>query len=155
MKSKVLIQLLLIAVVIIINSCDHSVYRKWDKKSFPDYIWEIEKEIIFEPVIQNIDRTYRIIIGIRHIYGMNIKQLPLEAEIVSPSGKSEIKYYTIIIADEKGRSKADCSGSLCDIETVVENEYLFYEQGKHHIKIRQNSSFVRLSGIMELGLILK
>ncbi len=155
MKIQNSIGFIFIIAVLFLMSCDQSVYRKWEKKSFPDYVWKVENEIVFEPSIEDINRNYNIILGIRHVYGINISELPVRVRIVTPSGGVQLKNYVIRFEDEKGRSLAECSGSLCDIETEVEPEFVFHESGQYRFIVHQNSHFPVLKGIMELGLIIK
>jgi len=151
MKKLIMISIILIATV----SCTNNVFKQWDGKSFPDYIWESDREIVFEPLIDDIDRTYTITVGLRHIYGLDIPEISIGMSIVAPSESVTDKTFIIRLKDDKGQPAAECSGHLCDIETDVETSFRFSEKGKYSIKFRQLTPYKRLNGIMELGLIIR
>ncbi len=145
----------LVLSLVLLAACENNVYKKWDGKSFPDYIWETEKQIVFEPEIEDTDQTYRIILGLRHVYGLRLENIPVKVEITSPSGTVDVKDYTIVLIDKDGKTLADCSGSLCDIETEVESSFEFLEKGKYTFTITQNTPYSKLNGVMEVGLIVR
>jgi len=151
--KKQLIYLLFISLIL--ASCHNNVYKKWDDKAFPKYIWNADIEVVFEPEILDVERTYEIILGLRHVHGVKIQNIPVGVAITAPSGKTETKLYSIMVTDSKGKELANCSGSLCDIETTVETAFKFQEKGIHKILVKQLTPFEKLNGIMELGLIIK
>jgi gliding motility-associated lipoprotein GldH len=155
--NTMLIQKILLLNVLLIcaTGCVNNVYKKWDKTSFSGYIWEKDKEIQFEPVIEDIERNYTIILGLRHIWGIRLHVLPVQVTISSPSGNVITELYSITILDSRGKETASCSGSFCDIEVEVENNFRFVEKGKHIFRVKQDSSAEKLGGIMEFGLIIR
>lgn len=147
--------LILLLVVFLISGCRNNVYRQWEENLFKNYVWEKDKVVKFEPVIEDTERNYTIILGLRHIFGFSLPELPVELTIESPDGDVISQNYSIRILDEKGGEIADCSGSLCDIEMVIENDFRFEVPGKYLFTVSQNSEFEKLAGIMEFGLIIR
>jgi gliding motility-associated lipoprotein GldH len=147
--------LILLFVVFLISGCRNNVYRQWEEDLFKNYIWEKDKVVRFEPEIEDTERSYTIILGLRHIFGFSLPELPVELTIESPDGNVKSGNYSIRILDEKGRGKADCSGSLCDIEMVIEKDFRFDVPGKYLFTFSQSSEFEKLAGIMEIGLIIR
>jgi gliding motility-associated lipoprotein GldH len=134
-------------------SCSH-VYKEYNKESFPAYIWNQEKEIVFDPTINDIDKSYKIILGIRYVFGFNCNSMVLRVKSISPSGIELIKDYEIKIKDEKNNYIGNCSGDLCDMEIVAEQNFTFKELGNYQYIIKHNSESEGVSGIIEVGLII-
>lgn len=139
----------------VLIGCQGTVYKKWEKSAFPNYMWQKNNVIDFKPEVSDISKSYRIIIGIRHIYGLKLPYIPVQMTIISPTGITRKFEYQIFVIDEKGKPIADCSGSLCDIEQEVESSFRFEEPGQHTISISQISGLDYINGIMEVGLIIK
>lgn len=142
-------------MILTVTSCDQAVFKKWDDTSLTNNIWDSGKEIQFNPEIEDITKAYSITIGIRHLYGLNLPELPLGVGIIAPSGATETKLYTIKLMDENNQPLASCSGSFCDLETEVEPSFTFSEKGKYTFIVQQLTGFEKLNGIMEVGLIIK
>jgi hypothetical protein len=47
-----------------------------------------------------------------------------------------------------------CSGDLCDLETVVFEDFKFEEVGEYKIAISHNEKGYKIPGIIEVGLII-
>lgn len=140
--------------IILLTSCNH-VYKKYEKDSFlPIYTWDSSAGIIFTPKIDDISKSYKLIFGIRHVYGFKPANLKVNIKTVSPSGKQTEKSYDIKIKDANGEYLSNCSGDLCDLETVVENNVKFEEVGDYTFSVNHESQEKKLVGVMEVGLII-
>ncbi len=149
------ISFLFFSMILLLSGCRSNTYKHWEKDAFENYIWEKDQFVIFEPVIEDTARSYNIVLGLRHIYGIKIPEIPVKLSLESPDGMVHSVNYTIKILDEKGREVADCSGSFCDIELEVEKDYHFPIPGRYIFSFSQETEFEKLLGIMELGLIIK
>lgn len=134
------------------SSCHY--YKEYDKKSFPTYSWNDGQEVVFTPKVEDISKTYQITLGLRHHYGFQSKSFGVNIKVVSPSGKESNKNYDLKIKDENNKHIGSCAGDMCDLETLVFEEFKFDEVGEHQISISHNETGYRIPGIMEVGLII-
>jgi gliding motility-associated lipoprotein GldH len=134
------------------TSCNH-VYKEYDKESFPTYTWG-EQKIKFSPTIEDFSKSYRLILGIRHLYGFQLGSIEVTIKTISPSGKEVVKHYELKIKDSANRYLAKCSGDYCDLETVIEDHLSFTEGGQYTYVITHNGNAEIIPGVMELGLII-
>jgi gliding motility-associated lipoprotein GldH len=131
-------------------SCD-GVYREWEKESFSLLSWKPGQAIRFYPEIDDSSKTYTLTLGVRHLYGVTIDHIQVAITRSSPSGKEEVKNYTLRLTDSSGKSLASCAGNMCDFEDVVDNKLTFSEEGKYTVAIVPSE---QIRGIMEFGFIL-
>jgi|SRR5690349_23810353 len=151
MNKKNIFSYLTIAIFAI--SCNH-VYKEYDKKSFPTYVWKWGQEIHFNPTVQDISKTYKLTLGIRHVYGFQLSSIKVGVKSTSPSGKEVEKKYDLIIRDPAGNYLARCGGDLCDLEIVLEDNLKFEEPGQYKYSIVHKVQVDQIAGVMEIGLIL-
>jgi gliding motility-associated lipoprotein GldH len=143
----------LLLFTLLLTSCDR-VYREYDKDSFPTYTWQNGQEVIFNPTIEDVTKSYELVLGLRHVYGLKIRTLAINVRQLSPSGKERSKEYQLKLIDDRGEYIGSCGGDLCDIEVAVESGVKFDEAGKYKYIVTHNMPLDRIPGIMEVGLII-
>jgi gliding motility-associated lipoprotein GldH len=143
----------LLLFTLLLTSCDR-VYREYDKDSFPTYTWKNGQEVIFNPAIEDVTKSYELVLGLRHVYGLKIRTLAINVRQLSPSGKERSKEYQLKLIDDRGEYIGSCGGDLCDIEVAVESGVKFDETGKYKYIVTHNMPLDRIPGIMEVGLII-
>jgi gliding motility-associated lipoprotein GldH len=143
----------LLLFTLLLTSCDR-VYREYDKDSFPTYTWKNGQEVTFNPVIEDVTKSYELVLGLRHVYGLKIRTLAINVRQISPSGKESSKEYQVKLIDDRGEYIGSCGGDLCDIEVAVESGVKFDEGGKYKYIVTHNMPLDRIPGIMEVGLII-
>jgi gliding motility-associated lipoprotein GldH len=136
-----------------LTSCNR-VYREYDKESFPSYLWQRGQEIKFNPAIKDVSKTYELVLGLRHVYGLKMRTLAINVQQIFPSGKVSNKEYQLTLIDERGEYISSCGGDLCDIEVSVERDIKFDEAGEYTFIVTHNMPLDRIPGIMEVGLII-
>jgi gliding motility-associated lipoprotein GldH len=145
---------LVYAVILLIAfSCNH-VYKEYDKESFPSYSWKSGKAITFTPEISDATKTYKLILGMRHLYGFQLNSVSVAVKSISPSGKESVKNYKFIVKDAANNYLAKCSGDLCDLEIVAEEQLTFEETGTYTYIINHIEKSDKIPGVMEIGLII-
>jgi gliding motility-associated lipoprotein GldH len=142
-----------LALVSFLGSCNH-IYKEYDKQSFPNYIWKSGQKIVFTPRIEDVTKSYKLILGIRHLYGFQLNSLAVNLRSISPSGKETSNTFTLSIKDSENKYLGDCAGDICDLETVVINSIKFEETGTYKFIVTHNLSGKSLPGVMEFGLII-
>ncbi len=150
MRKQIVMIFLLTGIVV---SCDH-IYKEYDKESFTTLSWKKGDQIIFNPVVKDISKRYALVLGLRHMYGADIRRMDVVVKIVSPSGQALEKSYFMDVMDDEGEYLASCAGNLCDIETVVDENITFSEPGKYQVIITQDAEQT-VRGIMEFGMIIR
>ena len=140
-------------ITLTVFSCSH-VYKEYDKESFPTYAWKYGQEIIFNPTIADINKTYKLTLGIRHLYGFQLNSINVTVRSVSPSGKETTKDYELKIKDSEGKYISSCGGDLCDLEVMVEENIKFEEAGEYKYFVTHNVQADRIPGVMEFGFII-
>ncbi len=148
-----LFTIIFILMIVVLMSCNR-IYREYDKESFPNYIWENGQKITFKPTIKDVTKSYQIVLGLRHVYGLKLRTLAINVEQISPSGKTITKEHQLTLIDDRGEYISSCGGDLCDIEVAVESGVKFQEAGEYTFIITHNMPLDRLPGIMEVGLII-
>jgi gliding motility-associated lipoprotein GldH len=138
--------------VMILFGCNH-VYKEYDKKSFSTYTWEFGQTVVFSPEIKEVGKPHKLIVGLRHLYGLQVKEIPIALEWVSPSGKITTKAYGLQILDETNKHLGRCAGDICDLEIQIDT-IAFDEAGVYRYTVSHTIQNARIPGIMELGLII-
>lgn len=151
MNKKPILFYLIISFLAI--SCNH-VYKEYDKDSFPTYAWKYGQEIVFKPNIDDINKSYKLTLGMRHLYGFQLSNIDVTVTSIAPSGQETTTHYEFKIKDAAGKYIGNCAGDLCDLETVVDESLKFAEPGQYKYIVTHNVQVEKIPGVMELGLIL-
>ena len=133
-------------------ACNH-VYKKYDEESFGALNWVNGQEISFNPKIENIETSYKLKLGIRHMYGLEMSSIKFNMNITAPSGKETNMDYTINIKDSTGEYIGSCVGDICDLESTVEEYIHFDELGEYNIIITHKEQVDRIRGVLAVGLV--
>ncbi|MCU0439410.1 MAG: gliding motility lipoprotein GldH [Raineya sp.] len=143
----------LICVLSIFLSSCHT-FKEHNEESFPNRSWAMGKEVVFKPVIKDISKDYKVYLELRHIYGLQLKNLSVKVKTISPSGKEEVNNYIFEIMDGNNQYKSNCSGDMCDVKTIAGENMKFKESGEYQIIVTHNIPSTSINGIMGLGLII-
>jgi gliding motility-associated lipoprotein GldH len=134
-------------------SCNH-VYKEYDKDSFPNYSWKQGQELTFSPNIKDVNKGYKLTLGIRHLYGFSLASMNVAVTTLSPSGKKTTQNYTIVIKDSDSKYVGSCAGDICDLEVVVEDNIRYEETGQYQYFVTHQVKADKIRGVMEFGLII-
>jgi gliding motility-associated lipoprotein GldH len=148
MKTKTLIAFLMVLLM----SCHE--YKKYEKEPFKNYSWASNASVIFNPVIDDISKEYKLLFGIRHLYGFQLNTLSVSVTTITPSGVQSQQDFAFKIKDDAGKYIGKCAGDMCDLETVVIDNFKFEEAGRYSFIISHNIQTEKLPGVMEFGLII-
>jgi gliding motility-associated lipoprotein GldH len=141
-------------LVLLMVSCNQ-IYKEYDKESFTTLSWKRGQTVRFYPEIKDTSKTYTLELGLRHMYGARIRSMRIEMKVVSPSGHEDTKEYAFDVMNDKDEYLASCAGNMCDIETIVDDNFKFSETGTYTFILSQNSDQESIRGIMEFGLIIE
>jgi len=135
-----------------LSSCH--AFKEYNEDSFPNHVWASGKEITFKPTIQDITKTYKLTLGLRHVHGVRLNSLSVQVKSISPSGKEETKNYTFEIMDSSNQYKGKCSGDICDVETLISENIKFEASGEYKFIVKHNNPSGNIPGMLGLGLIM-
>ena len=97
------IKLLAIApILLLIFSCDENRIYEMHESAFPDYRWEKNNVIEFNPEVPDTEQEYKIYIALRHVYGFQLKKVKVSVEMIFPDGKTKTKSYKLKVMKWKG-----------------------------------------------------
>jgi len=142
-----------LSLLIVCSACNH-VYREYDKEPFPTYRWPSGQKIIFKPTISDVTKSYKLTVGIRHLYAvLQADNIQITINAVSPSGKELTWNGRLQVKDPNNKYLSKCGGDYCDLETTVAAHVRFDEAGQYQITITHDVQ-QSIDGIMEVGLII-
>jgi gliding motility-associated lipoprotein GldH len=150
---KIRLACIYLVIAVLAISCNH-VYKEYDKESFPTYTWKSGQEVTFTPNIEDSNKRYELILGIRHLYGLQLKSIPVTVKSISPSGTQTTKKYILQIKNAQNENAGSCAGDICDFEMTVDDALKFEEAGEYKYIVKHNIPSSKLMGIMEFGLII-
>ena len=139
-------------LLLLMTSCHF--YKEYDKESFSTYSWSDGQEISFTPNIEDNSKTYQITLGVRHHFALQTKGFSVNVKIVSPSGKERSENLDVKILDDNNKQIGSCAGDMCDLETLVLDDFRFEETGVHKILVQHNEHGYKIPGILSVGLII-
>lgn len=114
--------------------------------------WKIEDALKFDWDESLDNKTpKKIVLAMRYVANLPVKELKLNMEITAPSGKVASKEVIVSLKDAKGMHIGKVMGDIGDIDTVVEEKFTFPEAGKYKFAIKQNVASA-IVGIQEVGL---
>ncbi len=141
-----------ITLLLFFGSCNQNrIYREYIK-DFPAYHWSSKNVCEFSPKIEDTSVKYNIYFLLRHVYGFQNKNIKINVEIISPTGKTFSKDYVVQVFKNKKEYISDCGGDLCDLTTLIEKQFTFLEKGVYTVKIKNVSVLDPLLNVMEVGL---
>jgi len=142
----------LLTLLIFLSAC--STYKEYNEDAFPEFTWEPGQEVEFKPVIEDISSSYSLGLGLRHVYGFRQSKINVSIRIIAPSGNQSITAYHFKIKDADGEYVGSCAGDMCDLETIVDENFVFTELGEHRMILSHDEGENLISGVMAVGLVL-
>ena len=142
-------------LIISILSCNPNVIYREYNKDFSTLQWEKGKKLEFTPEIKDISQSYKFTLAFRHVNGFQFKDMSVRITETTPSGKTSSKDYTIHVMKNDHEYLSDCTGDICDLESVIESDKKYNEAGKYLYIIEQTMPVDPLPNVMEFGIILE
>lgn len=152
---KLFYSLVIMVVFLIVSSCgSKSVYEK-HRSVGENYSWNKTEALIFEPTIDDVSKKYDIIFSFRHVHGFPYRNLMISVKMKNPEGKLSFKEYSIVVFNDQNEYISECAGDYCDLDQVIEHDFVFEKKGTYTFEISQNMSSDTLRSVMEVGLIIR
>jgi gliding motility-associated lipoprotein GldH len=146
------IKFLLVAFMFIFFSCNkNKIYDDFDS-SFENNRWEENNIRVFEFENKQSKEACDLKLHFGYINGFQFKEVPLEVEITTPDGESEVLSINVKLIDESGKDIGDCTGDICDVfQTIKTFETL--ENGKYKVTVKSNFTGPYLPNVLGVGVI--
>ena len=131
---------------------DARFYKKY--QDIPKIQWKRDNVLKYEVDIQDSKPNYKLALALRYVTHIQIPEIKMVVDVVSPAGKKMQFNYAVRVKDDKGKYLGEVMGEMGDIESIVEPKFLFSETGKYQFLITQATDAVDFGGIQEVGLVL-
>ena len=150
MKAK----LVLFALVFVLTSCNkNEVYDEFNR-DFSDNRWENKDVKSFEFENTQYEGVYDIKLHFGHVSGFQFKEVPLEVEITTPDGKTEILPVAMKLIDDSGKDLGDCSGDICDVFQTIKT-FQNLEKGKYKVAVKSKFAGPYLPNVLGVGIVVE
>ena len=144
--------LALLIIVLVIVSCTKSENFEEHKQIGNENRWDKSKVIVFKPEIKDNQQKHRITLEFRHVDGFQLKEVSFQIKLTSPEGIITNKPYTIKVFNDLNEPLSSCAGDYCDLDTVIEDQYVFSKSGTWTFEITHTMKTNPLPNVMEIGL---
>jgi gliding motility-associated lipoprotein GldH len=146
------IKFLLVAFMFIFFSCNkNKIYDDFDS-NFENNRWEENNIRVFEFENKQSKEACDLKLHFGYINGFQFKEVPLEVEITTPDGESEVLSINVKLIDESGKDIGDCTGDICDVfQTIKTFETL--ENGKYKVTVKSKFTGPYLPNVLGVGVI--
>lgn len=133
-------------------SCSSHFHESWQDIAVMQ--WQRDNVITNKVNIENIDKPYNIMLGLRYIPAIPETDIKVVLEIINPKGEKIQKTHSIKVKNDKGEHVGEIMGELADVKQIVEEGYTFKEKGEYTFNIVQAMASDPQGGILEVGFIL-
>ncbi len=147
--------LFLFGFIFLLLACNPNRIYKSHEKNLPNHRWHKDNVLEFNPNITDTVSSYRVYLALRHVYGFQHPGMKVKVTTITPSGQKETKTYTFPVFGKEQQYLSDCSGDICDLETVIEEGLVFKESGKYQYLIEHNMDVDPVRNVMSFGLIIE
>ena len=152
MRSK---NFFLFGFIVLLLACNPNRVYKSHKKDFPERRWHKSKILEFNPKITDTVSSYRVYLALRHVYGFQHPGMKVKITTVTPSGQKTTKTHSFPVFGKEQQYLSDCSGDICDLETVIEEGLTFKESGEYQYLIEHDMDVNPVRNVMSFGLIIE
>ncbi|MCB0686674.1 MAG: gliding motility lipoprotein GldH [Saprospiraceae bacterium] len=119
-----------------------------------DQSWQYVDTLEYSFDIQDTTTRYDIGLTIKHSDEYAFQNLYVKIFTVFPDGKNLAQTLPIDFADHTGKWYGVCSGDICTLEVILQENAIFNQMGMHHFKIAQFMRVDPVIGIESIGLFL-
>lgn len=156
MKLKYFILFITLSLLAVeFTACKSAFFSK--RHAFSDNTWHAKDSVAFEPEIKNTEKTYEIILNLRHTQYYECKNIIFSMSITAPDGKMlSYELFDMPLADNSGRWTGEWIGDIVDQKLVLKRNYKFAQTGKYTFRFAQQMrDKEKLRSINTLELVLK
>ena len=135
MNSKIFFSLFLIAVIIILNSCDDEAVFK-ENNEIVSESWGISDSVVFKAAISETESFYNVFIEVKINELFLTNNLWLFMSTESPSGNIQSDTIMYFVSDEHGKWFGNEKGSSIENKFLYKAFIRFPEEGEYTFIIK-------------------
>jgi len=144
---------MLACMAILLTSCfEQPVFKQYVE--IPMLKWKRENVLKYTIDVKDNKPVYRLGIAFRYASHIPYSEMKVTLDMTSPSGKKMQYNYVVPLKDAKGNHLGEVLHEAADIEKIVEEKFVFVENGKYECTITETMDDTAVVGIQEVGLLL-
>ena len=142
-----------IAIGLSLFSCqsENRIYSENQELS-PEVEWLKSDVKTFKVKIDDILSSYNQTIFFRYAEGFSSKSLNVKVTEISPSNKTTVEHFELIVVDENGEYIGEPAVSIWDSEHLVAKSKKFNEKGTYTFIFEPETPKQKVDFAMEIGL---
>ncbi|NCC72611.1 MAG: hypothetical protein EOM06_04380 [Sphingobacteriia bacterium] len=118
-------------------------------------VWERFDFLKFGFVLENVKPAWNIYLVVRYDENIQIRYLPLNIEMITPSGESRVKDYNIFLRSINDEYLGEKKDGFYESKTLTHPEITFSEIGQCTFEIENLNPNYFTYGIREVGIIIE
>ena len=142
------------SIISLFSGCSDKSEVTEIKVVFPNSIWNRFAPMDTEFEVNNVDKTYEVVVSLSVIDGFALEEVPLEIVITSPDGQQNIINRTIIIKKEENYV-GKVYGDVWTTEQVVYSAKQFSQVGTYSVYIENRTQYYDLPKTVSLSFIVR
>lgn len=147
--------LILTSLLILAVSGCRQVVTKEQFHKFDNEVWERFDFLKFGFDLDNVKPAWNIYLVVRYDENIQVRYLPLNIEMITPSGESRVKDYNIFLRSTNDEYLGEKKDGFYEIKTLTHPEITFSEIGQCTFEIENLNPKFFTYGIREVGIIIE
>lgn len=148
------VKFVLITLLFTFFSCNKNKIHDDFDSNFDNNRWDANDVRVFEFENTQSEAVCDLKFHLGHISGFQFKEVPLEVEIVSPDGMSEVLPIAMKLSDESGKDIGDCTGDICDVFQTIKT-FQNFEKGKYKVSVKNKFAGPYLPNVLGVGILVE
>lgn len=148
------LKLMYLVLFTILQSCNKNEVFNDFQNDFENNRWAKNDIKVFEFNNTESNGLYVIKLQLSHIYDFDFAEIPIEVELIAPSGTKEVLLIDFKLKDPSGKEIGDCTGDICDVYCTIKSNTKL-QNGTYTIKVKNNFPGVYLPNILGVGVIVE
>ena len=142
--------LFFLLILITLSACETGVMYQHTEK-LDNEKWAYDSELVYNVEALDTSKYYELVVIIKYDIDFSYANFYTKITTEFPSGEKLDDVVSFQLADKMGSWIADCSGSTCTSDLILQTDFRFKEAGDHKISI-ENFSREELVGIKSIEL---
>lgn len=141
---------ILMAFALLFSSCDRNrVFEEY--KTVEGGEWDYNEPVSFKVKIEDTTQRYNLYVNLRHNFYFDWRNLWVRIKTQHPDGKLEESSVNLPMSEADGKWFAKCSGDICDLRVMIQQDAIFPQTGIYTFTITQDMRQNPLPKIMDVG----
>lgn len=154
--TTLVIGLALLATVLCLQlSCSREPlhgYEYEEMAPIPEGQWAYADTVRFSFSIADTSLRYNLYLSVEHADTFPYQNLYVRLHTFYPKGQHFVKLLPLDLFDATGKSHGVCTGRVCQVEFVLQENAIFPQLGRYKLGVEQYMRFEPVKGIRALRL---